>query len=220
MYSNPTMKNVRHFFWDFDGTLFDTYPIIIENLRQGLREFGYDCDPAEAMKLMLDTIPAARNHYADLFCINRNALTEAYRHYRRITVIKFLAEPFEGVREVLDQIRAIGGENYIFTHRKRSQTLTYLEKHGLKDYFRDVLGSESQGFAAKPSPDSLLYLMNQYGIDPSQAVMIGDRECDLGSGRAAGIRTAHYVCAVSPEDLSCDWRFESFSEILALLQER
>ena len=215
-----SMADLRHFFWDFDGTLFDTYPVIIEDLRQGLREFGHDCDPAEAMKLMLDTIPAARNHYADLFCIDRDALAEAYQHYRRISVEELLAEPFEGVQEVLDQIRAIGGENYIFTHRKRSEALAYLEKNGLKDYFRDVLGSESPGFAVKPAPDSLLYLMNQYGIDPSQAVMIGDRECDLGSGRAAGVRIAHYVCAAFPEELPCDWRFHSFAEMLALLQER
>ena len=220
MSSQKSMAEIHHFFWDFDGTLFDTYPVIIETLRQGLREFGHDCDPAEAMKLMLDTIPAARNHYADLFCIDRDALKEAYQHYRRISVEELLAEPFEGVREVLEKIHSVGGQNYIYTHRKRSETLAYLEKNGLKDYFRDVLGSESQGFAVKPAPDSLLYLMNQYGIDPSQAVMIGDRECDLGSGRAAGVHIAHYVCAAFPEELSCDWRFRSFSEMLALLRER
>ena len=42
----------KHVIWDFDGTLFDTYPIIIQNLDNALREFGYTCDPLEAMKLM------------------------------------------------------------------------------------------------------------------------------------------------------------------------
>lgn len=218
MYSDHSMKDIRHFFWDFDGTLFDTYPVIIETLRQGLREFGHDCDPAEAMKLMLDTIPAARNHYADLFSISRDALTEAYGRYREISVQELRAEPFEGICEVLDKIRAIGGKNYIFTHRKCSETLAYLEKYGLKDHFQDVLGSESQGFAVKPAPDSLLYLMDKYGIEPSQAVMIGDRECDLGSGRAAGMRIAHFVCAAFPETLCCNWRFSSPHEMLSLLQ--
>lgn len=218
MYFNHTMKDVRHFFWDFDGTLFDTYPVIIESLRQGLREFGHDCDPTEAMKLMLDTIPTARNHYADLFCIDRDALAEAYQHYRRISVEELLAEPFEGVREVLEKIRCIGGENYIYTHRKSSETLAYLEKYGLDGYFSDILGDGSPGFAVKPAPDSLLYLMEKHGIDPAQAVMVGDRDRDLGSGQAAGMRTAHFVCAAFPEELPCDWRFESFSEMLALLQ--
>jgi len=30
------MRDVEHFFWDFDGTLFDTYPVIIENLQLAL----------------------------------------------------------------------------------------------------------------------------------------------------------------------------------------
>ena len=34
------MQNIQSFLWDFDGTLFDTYPIIIDCLRQALRELS------------------------------------------------------------------------------------------------------------------------------------------------------------------------------------
>ena len=47
--------------------------------------------------------------------------------------------------------------------------------------------------------------------------MVGDREIDLGSGRNAGVRTAHLVCALAPEELACDWRLHSFAQMLALL---
>ena len=31
-----SMRNIQHFIWDFDGTLFDTYPVIIGDLRKAL----------------------------------------------------------------------------------------------------------------------------------------------------------------------------------------
>ena len=217
MDSNHTMRGIKHFFWDFDGTLFDTYPIIIEDLRLSLKEFGFDCDPEDAMRLMLDSIPVARNHYADRFGIPRDDLTAVYSRYHALSVGERRSEPFVGLREVLEQIQSIGGSNYIFTNRKASETCVYLEKYGLSHYFRAVMGSESQGFAYKPSGDARVHLMEAYDIDPAEAVMIGDRECDLGRGRAAGMRTVHYVCSVVPEVLRCDWRIHGFSEMLTLL---
>ena len=218
MDSNLSLRGIKHFFWDFDGTLWDTYPVIIEDLRLSLKEFGFDCDPVEAMHLMLDTIPAARNHYADRFGIPRDALAAAYGRYHALSVRELHSEPFDDLPEVLEQIQSIGGNSYIFTNRKASETCAYLEKYGLSRYFRAVMGSESQGFAYKPSPNALFHLMDMYGIETSEAVMIGDRECDLESGRAAGMHTAHYVCSLAPEMLRCDWRIRSFSEMLALLR--
>ena len=43
------MQNIRHFIWDFDGTLFDTYPLIIQKLCLALQKYGHDCDPIEAI---------------------------------------------------------------------------------------------------------------------------------------------------------------------------
>ena len=212
-----SMGDIRHFIWDFDGTLFDTYPVIIENLRHALGEFGFDCDPVEAMRLMLDTIPAARNHYADRFGIDRQALLDAYNRRHQQANAELRAEPMAGVREVLERIRSTGCHSYIFTHRRCGETMLYLEKYGLEEYFRDVIGPESPQFALKPAPDAILYLLEKYGISQDEAVMIGDRDCDLGSGRNAGIKSVHLVCAAAPEELVCDWRVEKFEEILALL---
>ena len=57
------MKNIRHFIWDFDGTLFDTYPVIIEDLNLALREFGFGCDFPE-QKEQLETMLSILRKYA------------------------------------------------------------------------------------------------------------------------------------------------------------
>lgn len=212
-----SMRKIQHFIWDFDGTLFDTYPVIIKNLRLALGEYGCDCDPVQAMELMLDTIPAARNFYADQFGIDREELAAAYGRYHREATRQLAAEPISGVREVLERIHESGRHSYIFTHRKNEETMLYLKKYGLEDFFRDVIGPSSPQFAFKPAPDAVLYLMEKYGMCPEETVMVGDRDCDLGSGRNAGIKSAHLVCAMAPESLVCDWRLNSFEEMLAML---
>ncbi len=212
-----SMAHIRHFIWDFDGTLFDTYPTIIQILRCALQEYGYDCDPTEAMTLMLDTIGFARDHFADQYGISRQALAETYMEYYRKLIPQFLAEPFAGVKEVLQHICQSGRYHYIFTHRDSRETLAYLNKHGLADLFREIVSPDTPHFAMKPAPDAILYLMKKYGMNENDTVMVGDRDCDLESARRADIATAHKVCPVAPEDLKCNWKFESFEEMLKLI---
>ena len=211
------LAQIRHFIWDFDGTLFDTYPTIIEILRSALQEYGCDCDPAEAMVMMLDTIGFARDHYADIYGIDRDALKQTYMVYHHKLIPQFLATPFPFAAEVLDRIGKRGGYHYIFTHRDSGETDAYLKKHGLRGYFREIVCPDSPHFAMKPSPDAILYLMEKYGMTGEDAVMVGDRDCDLESARRAGIGTVHKVCPIAPEQLACDWKFEDFREMLALI---
>ena len=217
MQKKNDMRHIKHFIWDFDGTLFDSYPIIIGTLRATLQDYGYDCDPVEAMGLMLQNIGVAQNHYADKFSIPREELVENYtRHHEELNP-QLLAKPIEDVEKVLAKICETGRKNYIFTHRKCSTTAQYLEKYGLSRYFTEIVGPEAPHFAYKPAPDSLLYLMDKYGMTSEDVVMVGDRDCDLGSARNAGIGTVHFVCAAVPENLSCDFRFESYQKMLAIL---
>ena len=59
--------------------------------------------------------------------------------------------------------------------------------------------------------------MEKYAMTAEDAVMVGDRDCDLGSARNAGIGTVHYVCAAVPETLQANWRVESYQEMLTIL---
>ena len=217
MQKNDNIRHIKHFIWDFDGTLFDSYPIIIATLRATLQDYGRDCDPVEAMSLMLQNIGVAQNYYADKFGIPREEFAETYmRHHGELNP-RLLAKPIEDVEKVLAKICESGRKNYIFTHRKCSTTAQYLEKYELDHYFTEIVGPEAPNFAYKPAPDALLYLMGKYGMTAGDAVMVGDRDCDLGSARNAGIGTVHFVCAMVPETLSCDFRFESYKEMLCVL---
>lgn len=211
------LSQVRHFIWDFDGTLYDTYPTIIQILRSALQEYGFDCDPVEAMGMMLDMIAVAQNHYADKYGIDREELKKTYMRYHGILIPQLLSLPFPGVKEVLEKICQSGGYHYIYTHRISSETDAYLKKHGLQGYFREIICPDSPSFAMKPAPDSILYLMEKYNMTEADAVMVGDRDCDLESARRAGIGTIHKICKMAPQQLDCDWRFDGFEELLKMI---
>ena len=211
------MKNMSYFVWDFDGTLYDTYPVIISCLRETLQQFGHDCDPVEARVRLMDCLAAVQKQYAEEFGIDLTQLKTVYNGYWQEAMEALVSVPFDGVKQVLEQVIASGRKNYIFTNRRGSETVKYLKKYGYDRYFTDIVGQESPCFAMKPEPDALLYLMEKNQLDPAKTVMIGDRYCDLESGRRAGTKTAHVVCEIAPETLECDWRIENYGQMLDML---
>ena len=208
------MKNIRHFIWDFDGTLLDTYPNIVRYLQTALRDFGYEVDSVEILEKMMTTIPYSIQYYSELYGLPD--LRDRYKQY-------YAAEPndpvkvFPGVREVLQRVQEIGGANYIFTNRNRS-IHAMLKRTGIDGFFRDIITSEDPGFVVKPAPDSILYLMKKYGGTTEDTVMIGDRACDLESGYRAGCKTLHLLTPSVPQYPACDWRIKNFHEMLELLK--
>ena len=211
------MKDIRHFIWDFDGTLFDTYPVIIRSMGKALAEYGRDCDPTECMAIMLDSIGTALDIYSQRIGVTREDLTATYERYNRASLASLEPQPMDGLREVLTAILEKGGKSYIFSHRRTNEIRLFLDKYALTNLFEDMLGPDSEGFAWKPAPDGILRLMERHGMTKEDTLMIGDRDCDLGSARNAGIRTAHLICPAVPQDLQCDWKLKDLREMLEML---
>ena len=211
------MKDIRHFIWDFDGTLFDTYPVIIRSMTSALAEYGRDCDPRDCMELMLDSIGVALDRYSELCGVSREELTATYERYNQASLKELEARPMEGAREVLEAILKKGGKSYIFSHRRTGEIRLFLDKYGLTDLFEDMLGPDFEGFAWKPAPDGILRLMARHGMTADDTLMIGDRDCDLGSARNAGIRTAHLICPAVPQTLDCHWKLKDLRQMLEMM---
>ena len=211
------MKDIRHFIWDFDGTLFDTYPVIIRSMTSALAEYGRDCDPRDCMELMLDSIGVALDRYSELCGVSREELTATYERYNQASLKELEARPMEGAREVLEAILKKGGKSYIFSHRRTGEIRLFLDKYGLTDLFEDILGPDFEGFAWKPAPDGILRLMARHGMTADDTLMIGDRDCDLGSARNAGIRTAHLICPAVPQTLDCHWKLKDLRQMLEMM---
>ena len=209
------LRNMRLFIWDFDGTLMDTYPVTFSAyLRLALADFGRSAPEAEIMEKMLVNTGHAVDYYTQAYHLPQ--LRERYQfHGSKGPVAMPTALP--QVKEVLQQIRRMGGINCIYTHRDDG-TFPMLAHGQLTEEFAEIVTSTHPNFAVKPAPDVVLYLMEKYGIAPKQTVMVGDRACDLESGQNAGCRALHLLTPSVPQYPPCDWRIEHFGQMLDMLK--
>ena len=208
------MKTIKHFIWDFDGTLVDTYPNLVRYLTLALADFGITATPVEILEKMLETIPYAIDWYRQQYDLSE--LRAHYDHYYALGK-NDPASAFEGVTAVLEQIQQSGGCNYIYTNR--GVTLDdMLDQMDLRHYFTEIVKAGDPEFVYKPSPAPILYLMEKYGGTKENTAMVGDRKCDLESGYQAGCKTIHLLTPSVPQSPPCDWRIENFREMLDLLK--
>lgn len=208
---------LRHFFWDFDGTLMDTYPAMLSALMQGCASMNIQESPEDVLRLMKNTLRYAIDTLAVRHKVDREALYQAYMAaWQRVD--QRMIRPIEGIPQVLLALKRMGGRHYLVTHRDR-KALEMLEHAGLLRLFTGFV-TEEDGFPRKPEPDSCLHLLRTYRIDPAEAVMIGDRPLDTAAGRGAGMLS----CLLDEEGRfpmdPCELRVTQASELLNTLCPR
>lgn len=185
-----------HYIWDFDGTLFDTYPIILKGFMDTLNTYQIQADEKEIYYLLKSKSSKA---IAEKYGLDFAEFTRVFKSFEAKDTREPV--PFEGAKAILEKVIAEGGKNYILTHRDTPGTKELLATYELTDYFVEIIGSE-RPFPRKPAPDSLLYLIDTYKMEKSQAVMIGDRFMDIDAGKAAGINTVFFDQDHLLEDVS------------------
>ena len=110
-----------------------------------------------------------------------------------------------------------GIANYLYTHRDKSAD-SMLQKHGFREMFTEVVTFENS-FPRKPAPDGLNYLIKKYNMNKDEVLAVGDREIDLLSAKAVGIK----FCLFSPKlkhDIqgTPDFTVQNFSDLYYIIE--
>ena len=179
--------------WDLDGTIFDTYPAILESFNELHKEVhGQGADKVEALRWLKKTSKLAFEHYR---------ISEDYRdRFKELDHARAEAgsPPFEGIKDII----AAAKVNVIVTHRSRASTDELLIKWGLKDHFDEIVSPDDDGFLRKPHEEAYRYLHDKYTLDWA----IGDRALDLIPAKAVGMKT----CAFQNEDIEADLHIKTY----------
>jgi phosphoglycolate phosphatase-like HAD superfamily hydrolase len=179
---------IRDVIWDFDGTLFDTYPATVNSFQRALKDNGIDENNENILSYLKISERCAVSHFMELYGLNDDFIDKFKLHKKDIEPER--VRPFPYALEVCKKLVTLGGRNYIITHRGDS-TLQFLQYHGMQDYFTEII-TKKYGFSRKPDPEAFLYLIEKYRIERSSALVIGDRECEILAAKAAGIKVCLY----------------------------
>ena len=198
--------------WDFDGTLFNTYPAMCRDLQAVMEGFGVHA----SLEDLLPRFTTSRETVL-AWCGQQAGMTaqEVDQIYRAWVTEHGQPEayPFPHVRSILERFQAAGGRNFVFTHRSGS-VHDYLAGADLTKYFTDVV-SAGTTYARKPAPAGNLHIIETHGLDKARTLAVGDRELDVLAAKNAGI----HACLFSPEhrETAADHRIRDFTELDALL---
>lgn len=179
---------IRDIIWDFDGTLFNTYPATVNAFKKALKESGIDETNENILKYMKVSEDCAFTYFKEFYGVD-DVFRDKFNTYKKNIELGMI-KPFPFVVQFCEKFVALGGRNYIITHRGDS-TQKILERHGMLENFTEVVTKQS-GFKRKPHPEAFLYLIEKYKINNNSALVIGDRELEILGGKAAGIKVCLY----------------------------
>lgn len=189
----PTTRTpIKAVFFDLDGTLVDSVPVLTEAINRvmrnkGLREF-LENEIAEMVgkgaKALIERVCVAR--HVELTSENVLQLLQAYAREMMSDELpeeRFYAGAFESVEALHEK----GFKTVLVTNKMRQVTEQFLRRSGLGRHL-DALVAGDDTNHPKPAPDMLLLACEKVGVSPAEAVMVGDSENDAWAAKAAGMQ--------------------------------
>lgn len=171
--------------WDFDGTIYNTYPRILNAFDVVLNskyELDISLERIEDL-VFIDTKYCAKV-VAEENSLDYELLLDKIRSYYDQN-----GETENVFPEVIPILKdGISYNHFLVTHRDRRSLEKKLIEAGIFDCFREII-SKDDGFEDKPAPDSFEYLIKKYNLNKTETAAIGDRDIDVGAGRNAGVKT-------------------------------
>jgi len=179
------MQNKNTIIFDFDGTLVDSGAMILASWRHTLNALGLD-EPEELAHSVIG--PALRDSWHKLFGMNDDEIEHAVEIYRAHMSQNYdLIKPYDGIRELLQELRAQGKTLLLATARSQFSCEIILEKNDIAKYFEAVSGDVPEGGKADKALN-IKRAMEMSGVsDVSSCVMVGDMDIDVNGAKACGI---------------------------------
>jgi 2-phosphoglycolate phosphatase len=218
------MHHLSAVLFDLDGTLLDTAPDMIAVLDQLMIEesrepLDYEYGRAHVSNGSLGLVDIA---FGKLEEAHRLSLRDRYLDlYEQHLATR--TTPFEGMDTVLEHLEQKNIPWGVVTNKPGYLTEPLLESLELLSRCACVVSGDTLP-ERKPHPRPLLYAADLIGIEPSQAIYVGDANRDIEAGRAAGMTTVAATYGfIMPDDDPTNWHADHYidapMELLSLVNQ-
>ena len=191
--------SIKAVIFDLDGTITEQY-FDFDAIRE---EIGVGRDSGPLLETMLGMTEQQRQR------------AERILHYHEQKAIEG-SKLNSGVKEAVESLRKAGIIVGVLTRNQRDSAVAVARKHDLE--FDAILGREDG--PVKPDSFGVVHLCNQFGVKPSEAVVVGDYLFDLQCAKAAGAIAVWLKNSHHSQDFSEDADFcvENVGEILNIVE--
>ncbi len=199
------VEQVRLLIFDLDGTLIDSSLDLTNSVNAMLRKYGRPELPCDLIATYIgDGAPMlvrrALGDPDDQAFVDE-ALLFFMLYYREHKLDNTFVYP--GIKESLDAIRATRNGDIkmaVLSNKPVNPSRAIVEALGLGDFFFQTYGGNSF-VTKKPDPQGARELLKEAGVQPEQAVMIGDSANDVLTAQNAGMYSVGLKYGLSPATL-------------------
>lgn len=175
---------------DFDGTMGDTRGLIVRTMQQTIARLGLPSRSDDECAAMIG-LPLKQT-FTDLIPMDDAAgdlCAETYRRIFDINNTPDAVKPFPGVIDTVRRLHAAGLLVTIASSRSHASLDDFVTRLELARYIPYVLGAGDVD-NAKPAPDMVIKTLADNGLQPGEAVVVGDTVFDIRMAHAAGVAAA------------------------------
>jgi len=193
------MRQYATYLFDLDGTLIDTFDLIIQCFKYSLK---YAADLTISDDELKSHIGLPLRAQFEKYFIPRN-ITADYEDIMKkhmeyqLTIWKDYLRLFDGAAEALEGLKNRGARLAVVTSRRSETCLLYMKHFDILKFFEVVCTPESTQLH-KPNAEPALWALTQLEMPPSSALFVGDSPMDMQCGESAGCDTCYTVWGHTP----------------------
>lgn len=177
------MPRFKAVIFDYDGTLMDSFAMLVDVYGHLGRSVGMPEPTAEVLKDYFSQATPMTQIMQELF--PGQPLDELLRVNAEYLLQKADSmQVFTGVRELLDDLHDRGVKMALLTGADQ-KVIDMMKHHGLDHYFCGVVHCNRVSFG-KPNPEGFLLAAEDCGVLPGEVIMVGDAPNDILAGKNGG----------------------------------
>ncbi|MBR2047443.1 MAG: HAD-IA family hydrolase [Oscillospiraceae bacterium] len=173
--------------FDLDGTLTDSGLGITRAVQYALGQMGYEVPEREELFKFIG--PPLHGSFQRFYGMDEATSVEAVRQFRVYYnemggILE--NEVYEGIREMLRDLKAAGKRLMIATSKPEPAAIRVMGHFGLDEFVPEIIGGRDDA-SRNTKGKVIAYALREYGVDPKTAIMVGDREHDVLGALENGI---------------------------------
>lgn len=176
--------------FDLDGTLLNTIDDLANACNYALKEFSFPIHEVNKYKIFVGNgiyklvERAVPNDKRDKETVLKvlGLFTDYYNKH-----MMDMTKPYEGIIELLDEIKRRNIKLAVVSNKKHEFTLEIVKKY-FGNKFDMVIGHR-ENYKEKPDPTSVLEVLEEFSIEKSNCIYVGDSNIDIITANNAGVKS-------------------------------